>query len=362
MTKIVRAAVLAPVLILAGLAALYGAGWFTLSDRFARSVALWLDAQRAQGIEISHAGIARGGFPFRLEARVLEPRAAFRAGRKAWTWTPTRAVFSARPWAPDRVTLDLSGAHAIIPADAPAGENAGENGKAGWRARAEALIIDARLHGSGATGLALTGKRIEIEGPATAEDFAAASVALSWRRVAASLTDRSPADHRGESQAFEVAAEGVRLSERARLPLGSEIARVKIAGRVMGELTSLRPGMGPGALGPWRDGGGTVEIEAIEGRYGALRFEGEGTLALDGAMQPLAALTARIEGYGETIDALRDKGAIRPRDAAAATLILAALAQRGDNGRPHVAVPVTIQDGVLFAGPVTLLRVPPIPW
>lgn len=358
MTKIVRAAVLAPVLILAGLAALYGAGWFTLSDRFAESVALWLDAQRAQGIEISHAGIARGGFPFRLEARVLEPRAAFAAGRKAWTWTPARAVFSARPWALDRVTLDLSGAHAIVPADA----SAGAGRKAGWRARAETLILDARLHGSRATGLALTGERIEIEGPATAEDFAAASVALSWRRVAASLTDRPPADHRGESQAFEVAAEGVRLSERARLPLGSEIARVKIAGRVMGELTSLRPGMGPGALGPWRDGGGTVEIAALEGRYGALRFEGEGTLALDGAMQPLAALTARIEGYGETIDALRAKGAMSPRDAAAATLILAALAQRGDNGRPHLAVPVAIQDGLLFAGPVTLLRVPPIPW
>lgn len=354
MVKTSRAAVLAPVLILAGLAALYGAGWFYLSVRFAESVALWLDQRRADGLVVSRAGIARGGFPFRLEARVLEPRAAFTAGRKAWTWTPSRAVFSARPWALDRVTVDLSGAHAIIPAGVPV--------DAGWRARADVLTVDARLHGPTATSLALAGERIGIEGPATAEDFAAASVTLSWRRAAASLTDRPPADHRGESQAFEIAAVGVRLSERARLPLGSEIAHVKIAGRVMGELTSLRPGMGPGALGPWRDGGGTVEIAALEGRYGALRFEGEGTLALDGAMQPLAALTARIEGYGETIDALRAKGAMNSRDAATAKLILAALAQRGDNGRPHLAVPVTIQDGLLFAGPVTLLRVPPIPW
>ncbi len=349
MTKTARAAVRASVLILAGLAALYGAGWFYLSERFAGAVALWLDAQRAQGIEISHAGIARGGFPFRLEARVLEPKAAFAAGRKAWTWMPARAVFSARPWALDRVTLDLSGAHAIIPA--------GENSKAGWRARADGLTVEARLRGPTATALALAGERIDIEGPATAENFAAASVALNWRRA-----DVLPADHRSESQAFEIAAVGVRLSERARLPLGSDIAHLKIAGRVMGELTSLRPGMGPGALGSWRDGGGTVEIAALEGRYGALQFAGEGTLALDGAMQPLAALTARIEGYGEAIDALRAKGAMSPRDAATAKLILAALAQRNGNGRPHLAVPVAIQEGLLFAGPVTLLRVPPIPW
>lgn len=354
MTKTARAAVRTPVLILAGLAALYGAGWFTLSERFAGAVALWLDAQRAQGIEISRAGIARGGFPFRLEARVLEPKVAFAAGRKGWTWTPARAVFSARPWAPDRVTLDLSGAHAIIPAGVPADA---PSAQPRWTVATKSLILAAQLQGASARALDLAATGIAVAGRRPDGEFGAAEVRVRWRRA-----DVLPADHRSESQAFEIAAVGVRLSERARLPLGSDIAHLKIAGRVIGELTSLRPGMGPGALGSWRDGGGTVEIAALEGRYGALQFAGEGTLALDGAMQPLAALTARIEGYGEAIDALRAKGAMNSRDAATAKLILAALAQRNGNGRPHLAVPVAIQEGLLFAGPVTLLRVPPIPW
>jgi hypothetical protein len=154
----------------------------------------------------------------------------------------------------------------------------------------------------------------------------------------------------------------VRVPEKARLPLGSDIGRVRLAGRVMGELSSLNPGMGAGALGPWRDDGGTVELSRIEVRYGALEVAAEGTLALDGEMQPLVALTARVEGFGESLDALAQRGAMKRGDATAAKLVLAALAERGPNGRPRLALPVTLQDGFLSVGPAMLLRMPPIPW
>ncbi len=339
MSKTSRAAVLA----LAVLAALYGAGWFYLSARFAEAVTLWLDAQRAEGIEISRAGLARGGFPLRFEARLIEPSVRFAVGRASWTWTPGRAVFSAAPWTPDRVTLDLSGDHALAAAEAR------------FTARADEWVVKATPRGARADALVLVGTGIEASG--TGETFAVARLAAHWRRAAA-----PPADHSGESQSFEIAVEGVRLPEYARLPLGPEIARLKISGRVMGELASLRPGMGAGALGTWRDGGGTVEIAQLDARHGALTIAGEGTLALDGAMQPIAALTARIEGFAEAIDGLRDRGALARRDAAAAKLVLTALAVRGADGRNRLSTPLTVQDGWLFAGPVALLRLPPIPW
>ncbi len=342
MSRTRRAAALA----LAVLALLYGAGWFHLSARFGQAVAAWLDAQQAQGVAIARAGIARGGFPLRLEARVLAPKVDFAAGGKTWTWTPDRAVFSAAPWALDRVRLDLSGAHALA--------SAASDG-ARFAARADELAVDATLRGARAVALDLAGVRIEISG--AGETLGVARVDARWR-----LADVAPADHMGESQSFALAAEGLRPPERARLPLGPTIAHLKISGRVMGELTSIRPGMGPGALGTWRDGGGTVELSDLAARYGALAATGEGTIALDGEMQPVAALTARIEGFSETLDALRATGAIRPRDAATAKLVLGALATRQADGRLRLSVPLTVQDGALFAGPVALLRVPPIPW
>ena len=338
------------VFVLAGLAALYGAGWFYLAGRFSEAVGTFLDAQRAQGLDIARAGMAKGGFPLRLEARLAAPSVRFAAAGKKWVWTPARAVFSAAPWALDRVTLDLAGGHALAAADAADARR--------WMARADELALETTLRGAVASGFVLVGRGIAAANSSAAdEDFAVARLNGRWRRA-----EVPPVDHLGESQSFEIAAGGVRIPARARLPLGPEIARFKIAGRVLGELLSLNPGMGPGALGSWRDGGGTVELAGLDARYGALVLAGEGTVALDGELQPIAALTARIEGFSETIDALRERGAMPKRDAATAKLILAALATRAADGRLRLAVPVTLQDGTLFAGPVAILRVPPIPW
>ncbi|MBM3564756.1 MAG: DUF2125 domain-containing protein [Alphaproteobacteria bacterium] len=332
-------------LTLAVLAGFYTAGWMYLSARFAEGVGFWLDGLKAEGIAVARKDIAAGGFPFRLEARLTEPKASFAAGRKTVEWTPARAVFSARPWSPDRVTLDLSGAHDIA------------LGGGRWRAEAARLAAAAHLKGSGPVALDLELGRLAVAGQKAEGQLGVESLRLRWRRAA-----QPPADHTGESHAFEIALEGLRLPERARLPLGSDVAAAKIAGRVLGELSRLTPGMGAGALGPWRDGGGTVELSAVEARYGALAVAGEGTLALDGAMQPLASLTARIEGFAAALDMLAQRGQMKPGDATAAKLVLSALAKKGPGGRPRLALPVTVQDGLLFVGPAMLLRLPPIPW
>jgi len=85
-------------------------------------------------------------------------------------------------------------------------------------------------------------------------------------------------------------------------------------------------------------------------------------VALDAAMQPIGAFTARIEGFFETVDALRENGIIRPRDAVTAKMVLGVLAKRNEAGRLSLAVPLTLQDRRLYAGPVPLIEVPPVSW
>lgn len=334
----------------AALIALYGAGWVYLAGRFADGVRSFLAAGQGEGIAFAYAGVALGGFPGRLEARVLAPSATIALARGTWIWRPARIVFSARPWSMERVTLDLSGEHAVAPADA--------SGLPRWKAAARTLTIEARIAGSGAAALALRGNDLRLDGRAGEEEFALGRLRADWRRAETRPFDQRPVHLRAD-QSFEALAEGLRPPPAARLLLADEIARLAVAGEMRGR---LGPGAGADALRRWRDDGGTVELARIEGRWGALAVAGEGTLALDGDFQPVGAFTARIEGFSETLDALREAGAMSGRDALAAKLALTALARREGDGRPYLTIPLSLQERRLYAGPVALLTVPALPW
>jgi hypothetical protein len=331
---------------LVGLAAFYGAVWAYLAGRFADGVAVFLAGQSRDGMAVAHAGLVLGGFPGRIEARILAPSATIAFQGRVWTWRPERATFSARPWSLNRVSVDLSGAHAIVPADA--------SGLARWTATAETLVLAARLEGATVRALDLTAIRLAVIGRRPGGEFGTTGLRLRWR-----IADIPPADHRGASQWFDFEAEGVRPPEGARLALADVIARIAVAGEVRGRLA---PGEAADAVARWRDDGGTIELSRIEGRFGALALAGEGTLALDGAFQPVGAFTARVEGYAEALDALRDAGALSGGNALAAKVTLTALARREGNGRPYLSLPISLQERRLYVGPVALLTVPALSW
>jgi hypothetical protein len=86
-------------------------------------------------------------------------------------------------------------------------------------------------------------------------------------------------------------------------------------------------------------------------------------MALDGDMQPIGALTARIGGFFETIDALRAKGMLGAREAVTAKLVLGVLSKRPAGGGARIlTVPLSLQHRTLYAGPVALGRVPRLAW
>jgi len=117
------------------------------------------------------------------------------------------------------------------------------------------------------------------------------------------------------------------------------------------------------ALTAWRDAGGAIDFAQISLRWGALSVEGDGTVALDNALQPLAASSLRISGFNETLDRLAAAGVIRPDAAGATKFALGLIAKSPDGGGPPVAsVPVSIQSQQLFVGPVVVSRLQPIRW
>ena len=86
-------------------------------------------------------------------------------------------------------------------------------------------------------------------------------------------------------------------------------------------------------------------------------------MALDSALQPVAALTGTFTGYDETLEALAAAKLIKPGIARIGKFALGAMARPSSSGgRPEIEAPVTLQDSWLYVGPIKLLQLPTIRW
>ena len=143
--------------------------------------------------------------------------------------------------------------------------------------------------------------------------------------------------------------------------LGETLDFLDIDASVVGSIPSERGTNA--AITAWRDAGGTLELTGFRVRWGPLGIETSGTIALDGAMRPIAALTADIIGYGDVIDALIMSNLIPLGDGFIAKVAFNMLAERPEDGSAPVlrGVPVTAQDGTLTVATIKLAELPPLP-
>jgi hypothetical protein len=216
------------------------------------------------------------------------------------------------------------------------------NGGAGFSYDREGRITAAYLRESGA----------RLHGPISM-DFNSFEARLN-------LDPAAPPSEDGKSVELNAVFENATVAKTGTLPLGNLIQHMELAAYATG---TLRPGRPSESLAAWRDAGGVLQIQKLVANWGPLAIAAEGTLALDGQMQPLFAGTATVRGYSEAIDALVQARMMDPGGATGAKIALAAMAKPSDDGGPPAAkLPLTIQDGFLFVGPLRLAQMPRIVW
>ncbi|MEQ9449282.1 MAG: DUF2125 domain-containing protein, partial [Rhodospirillaceae bacterium] len=116
-------------------------------------------------------------------------------------------------------------------------------------------------------------------------------------------------------------------------------------------------------LEAWQADAGTLEVDALNLEWAPLSLMASGTMALDGSLQPVGAFNARFQGFFHALDALAEQGVVRSRDASMARVVLGLLTRTPPHGGPpELSLPMTLQDGKLFAGPVELMSVPTLRW
>jgi hypothetical protein len=329
---------------------LYLVGWNFMAREVVKGFGSWVEAQRTEGLTMSHGPVAISGFPGNFVLTVERPAVGRVESTTPWEWRGPTAKIIISPFRLDRMVIEAPGIHDFSISDP------------------EAALSHYSLNGP-TIALELIGgpdgQTSQFSLLAENSEFRD-SLGRRWRAERALLKANrlKPADPsalKSPSWLIDGEGRGVDLPDALNPPLGARIAGLASKMAVMGPIEG-----GEGAreiLSKWTEAGGLIEVESLELSWTPLRLRVKGTLALDRELQPLGAFTANAEGYAETVDALAERGIVAPSDVMAAKLVLAALAKHpNDGGAPIITMPLTIQDRVLGIGPARLIKLPEIIW
>ena len=336
-TRLARAGAVA----LAAMALLWAGAWFAVARLVEGGAQAWIDQERAAGARIAHRRLAVEGFPLRWTL-VAEDYAIARDAPQPQSASGARLEAGIEPWDLSRVKLRLPGAHRLE-RDGLALEVEAARPDAMLALRADgrfagirADLGDVSLRAPGAAGAARAARIVvdirEIDPPDPATR-AFLALSLSVAELVPPPGTRAPFDRALRSGEVELALRG------DRAPTGTQAARIAA----------------------WRDSGGVLEMPRLRIDWPPVTIAGDGTATLDARNRPEAALSLRIAGLPDLLQALSRAG-LMPLQQAAMLGALASGMARTDpaTGRAEVAVPVTAQNGRLSLAGIPVMRLQPL--
>jgi len=320
----------APFAALAVALALYTAYWLYAAGEIRASIEGWIEDHRRAGYQIEHEGLSIGGYPFRFDARLAEPRMSAPPSEGGWRLSAPELAAGALPYDVNRwIVAARSPARLELDKDAGRGVYALRSDSA----RMSIAVRDGRTRRVGAEIDAL-----EIE---TLEGPQAGVRRLEQLRLSGGLSDADELIIRAEANALTLAP-GV-VSDDVEQAFGLEAERLRLDASV----TQWGALAADGDAGRWAQAGGRFIVRRAQLFWGPAQLEGDGDVTLDSR--------ARVDGRLSVImadpDALFDAliaGRVISRDQGEALRLAAMMAPRREAG---VALPFRLQDGGLFLGP-----------
>ena len=318
--------------------------WFELARTVAGDITDWVSLHRAQGFMVTVGEPVIGGFPLAVTARFAAPEIAGPDG--LWHWQGPATELRVPPWAPFDLSFWAPGHHHVSFAGSEPRDIALDAGEL-------VLGIDIDRENQ------LHDFSLDLA-DATVADNLSGTAKLATVAIRGHLPWPASNDPNLSSLDLNIDAAGLDLPPNTKAPLGQRIEKLHLVSQVMG---MVPPALPREALAAWRDAGGVFQLRESEISWGPLWAAGDGTLALDQAMQPLAAGSLRAAGLMETLDALTAAGMVQPGPAKLAQFMFAAAARPpAEGGRPEVKLPLSIQNGFVYMGPIKLAPLQPIDW
>jgi len=292
--------------ILLALALLWGVLWLAASFQLKKRFEGWLASEHAAGHEVGYETSAAGGFPFKAVKRVKGFRWSNGSGFSA---SAGRAEISLFPWYWRGISVFFDGGVFV---NFPAG---GADDKVSLKSDSAHLRISYPLF--------------------------------------------PPESHADEGMGIAFESQNITVKFATPSPFGDLIGRAALKLRIMGSPPDFSS---VSSIAAWNAGSGVIEIDELILDWGVLKLAVSGTIGLDRELQPEGAFSGRIGKRGEVVKALMDKKWIGKSEAGLLTSALNLLSESAGGEKEGETLPLSVQSGGLFLGPVRVMTLPRISW
>jgi hypothetical protein len=335
-----RATIFALVGILVVAFGAYSAFWWVAAGKIKLAAGDWAQAAHQKQIDVSWQDIRVAGYPFTFRLEFSDVVVTDKAANSPIELRAPQLSASIWPWNFHEVWLDAANQISLR-----AGSDSTPVAKLDARTAEAALAIS----GDKVT-LWLTLYQPKLD----------ATVAVSARIVSAwvIVPAHPPASHTDLGIAAAAIVHDLVLPV-APPEFSKTVDELGFGVTMMGALPSGPPHE---AAAAWRDAGGTLELDHLDLRWGAIGATASGTLALDADLQPAASFSGAISGYDQLLNVLVAAGRVKASDARVARLALSMLGRPGPGGRTQISTSFAIQNGEMQLGPAKLGKAPHIDW
>lgn len=163
-----------------------------------------------------------------------------------------------------------------------------------------------------------------------------------------------PAKHDGlESFSYSFQTENITLPAGKFQNLPKTVEYLYLSGEIDGVSRQREKPL----LKDWLDNSGTVEIKKGEIIWKPLMAEFSATAALNGALEPTVAATAKAYGFFDMLEILENEHIVSSGNLSVAKVVLGPrlTVEHGEN-RPSLSTSFSYQDGNLYAGQIVLIE------
>ncbi|MGE4352218.1 MAG: DUF2125 domain-containing protein [Bdellovibrionales bacterium] len=186
--------------------------------------------------------------------------------------------------------------------------------------------------------------------PFTAEAF----------KIAFAKPENRPIDEMDPGFFLKTQTLGLSFQTEKDLALGNRMEKLSFDLRVMGPAPDFTD---PVAVRTWNDASGVLEFDSLELNWGPLTLSAKGTVGLSNDLQPEGAFSGKVEGLDETVAQLVLAGTIQSKQESLLRSSISILAHpSGVMGSSEPILPISVQGGGLYLGPVRIMSVPKLEW
>lgn len=346
---------------------LYSTYWYVVAGKLRGGIEAFAANAHPGDVTVGWNGLSISGYPYRVAATLTSPVVAAPQAPEDWSWRAESLEADFLPYNLRHVVLKVDGEQVLQYRDVR-------------KSRPLRHIVRATAEGTWASYVDVKGApfgRLAIDidnmvavrddgrtehGRNMGERFAAGRLQLHVRpsdETAPGAAAPVPASNAGS---YDLALQGDDMAiDRADATpvLGSRIGFFAVQARLRNVPKNQSASLVELSR-DWLQRGGSLAVSDLQIKWGPLDMWAQGEMTLDGQARPKGNFDAEITDYAGLLAALVKAHVVDERDAKLALVGMGLVAQLQGTPEGRLRVPIVMNEGKLYLGPLVVARLEPI--